>query len=192
MLPCKCVVYWAAWLYSPCLQWSCIQHCKTQKWCRNSDRWWNAGFKKSVTAKGKCLYFFIKLSWLFTSVIPSSHTLHLWSWCCLGNTCMGLKSAVYRILEAWGDCCHQPAGQWHYSDQKAWSSVVLHFRKQGDWSYKSAEGLTAMNLERLANSGNVSYFSICSYRLHFQLSLVNLISSGFFFFVMLFALQGSD
>jgi len=34
---------------------------------------------------------------------------------------------------------------------------MLHFRKQEDSSYKSAERLTGMELERLAFSGNASY-----------------------------------
>lgn len=65
-------------------------------------------------------------SWLFTSMIPSSHTLHLWSWSYLGNTCMGLRSAAYRSL---GGLLPPATRTMALLSSETWSSDMLYFRK---------------------------------------------------------------
>lgn len=149
---------------------------------------------KLVRAKGKCLYSFMNLSCLFRSAIPSLHTLHLWSWCCLWNTCTPWRSAAHSILEAWKDRCQQPAGQWqqHYCDQGpgvvtcciSENKIQVTNRLKGcmERSWKDKPFLSVYHI-----------ISICNkLLLPFQQRLDNLISSVFFLLHDAHLLLGPD
>ncbi|OWK61773.1 hypothetical protein RLOC_00011756 [Lonchura striata] len=95
--------------------------------------------------------------------------------CSLANlvTCTFLhkldqKSAAYRILEARGDCCHQPAEQWHCSDQKPEAvTCCISGHKKTEVTNLVAqmvvvEGFMAMNLESQVLSIHKVYVSITS------------------------------
>lgn len=175
MLPCMCAIYWAAWLYRVPAYSRAISSIARQNWYRNEERWWNADFMKSVRAKGKCLYSFIKLSWLYLWFL-----LHILCTYGHGATWETLVWAWDQLpTEAWEDCFHQPSGQWHCSHQKP-GVVTCCISENKTAVTNLLKGLLQWTLKGWPFLVMYRILSICSCRLQFQQSLVNLISSGFF------------
>lgn len=145
IFPCKCVIYWAAWLcrvpaYSGAVS-SIARHKSDIEIQRGGEmlalrsQWEpreNVCIPLSSWAVYICDSFFTYFA-LMVMVLLGKH-LHGLEVSCLqdpGGLGGLLPPASRTMALLWSE---------------AWSSDMLHFRKQEDRSYKSAEGLTAMNL----------------------------------------------